>query len=205
MTRLLRDPSLVRTMAAVLIGSSALSLLEPVIPLHLEHRFGAGAAATGLLFGVATLAHAAVSPAVGALADRIDGTWLMSGGLIALGALFPVLVVARSVLALGLALAAVAVAYSFVVVAALPHIARTAAGAAQSSATVFGLFNLGYGAGMVLGPLSASLAMGISSIPITLIGSGAVVCVAGLGLARSTEKRPLTIAAHLTKENHHVP
>ena len=58
------------TTLAVLIGAGTISMLEPLLPLDMTERLGAGAAAIGLAFGAAALAHLLASPAVGALADR---------------------------------------------------------------------------------------------------------------------------------------
>jgi multidrug resistance protein len=182
--QLLRSRVLLTTAACVALASAALSMLEPVLPLDLADRLGAGAAGIGLVFGIATLAHGVASPAAGAVADRRPAMPVMAGGLIAMGVVVPLVAVAGSLPGTTVVLAGFAIAYSFVVVPALAALAPLAGAVNRLGsvgyATVYAAFNLAYGAGMVLGPLAAGAATSAIGLRPALAAAGAVLCCAGL-------------------------
>ncbi len=179
---LLADPVMRNTIIAVFLASTALSMLEPILPLDLTTRLLAGPLAIGLVFGAATLANGATSPFVGALTDRYPSgrRKLMAGGLVGAGALMPVLIIPDSVFLVGALLALFAIAYGFVLVPALPELADVAQKHGGGVyAAVYGTFNIAYSLGMAVGPLVGGVGAGWSLMS-TLILSGAVLGVGGL-------------------------
>lgn len=186
---LLTDPVLRGTIFAVFLASSALSMLEPILPLDLTTRLAAGPAIIGLVFGAATLANGAANPFLGALADRYPGGQrrFMAGGLIASGGLMPVMIIPDSALGVAIALSVFAIAYGFVLVPALPELAALAdrhGGGAY--AAVYGTFNIAYSLGMAVGPLVGGVGAEWSLIA-TLALSGGVLCVVGLVFLRTPQ------------------
>ncbi|TCO62240.1 MFS transporter [Actinocrispum wychmicini] len=183
---LLADRSLRGTVIAVFLGASALSMLEPILPLDLADHQGAGPAAVGLVFGVATLANGAASPVIGALADRCRRVRLIALGLVASGGLLPCLLIPDSVVGTGAVLTVFAIAYGFILVPALPELATVAqrhGGGAY--ATVYAVFNISYSMGMVLGPVAGGAGAGLS-LGATLAVAGALLCAGGLLLLAGT-------------------
>jgi multidrug resistance protein len=189
---LLRDRGIRYTASSVFLGASALSMLEPLLPLNLSDRLRAGTVAIGLLFGAATLAHGIASPVVGAVVGRFTPGRLMAGGLIVMGGLLPLITAPGSIVGVGVILVLFAVAYSFVLVPALVAFARVGADRedSQAYAGVYALFNLAYGAGMVVGPIAGGVAGSALSVPTTLAGSGVLLMGGGLALLtrRGTER-----------------
>lgn len=178
----LADPVMRGTILAVFLASTALSMLEPILPLDLTTRLLAGPLAIGLVFGAATLANGAANPFVGALTDRYPTgrRRLMAGGLIGAGVLMPTLILPDSVFLVGVLLAAFAVAYGFVLVPALPELADIAQRHGGGVyAAVYGAFNIAYSLGMAVGPLAGGVGAGWSLMS-TLVVSGAVLSVGGL-------------------------
>ncbi|MEV6829206.1 MFS transporter [Amycolatopsis sp. NPDC051102] len=177
---LLRDRSLRGVVVAVALGSSALSMLEPILPLALADRYGATPAVIGIVFGAATLANGAASPVIGFAADRCHRVRLMALGLVLSGGLLPMLLLPGGPVGTGAVLVAFAVAYGFVLVPALPELAAVAerhGGGAY--ATVFAVFNLSYCVGMVVGPTAGGAGAQVS-LPATLAVTGALLCFSGL-------------------------
>ena len=194
----LADPVMRGTIIAVFLASTALSMLEPILPLDLTTRLLAGPLAIGLVFGAATLANGAASPFVGALSDKYPGARrkLMALGLIGAGVLMPVLILPDSVFLVGALLAVFAIGYGFVLVPALPELADVAQNNGVGYAAVYGAFNVAYSLGMAVGPLVGGIGAGWSLVS-TLIVSGSVLGVGGLlflfAASRSRTAAPATV------------
>jgi MFS transporter, DHA1 family, solute carrier family 18 (vesicular amine transporter), member 1/2 len=149
---LLRLPAVAACAVAVVAVSSTLTMLEPVLALHLAN-LSIGPARIGLLFGVAAALNAALHPAFGHLADRWGARRMMLLGL--------------SLSAFALALAgqswsfASALAFQLPLVATMalmitPSLAymaeATSLGGARSFGVAYGLYNMAWGAGLLGGP-----------------------------------------------------
>lgn len=150
---LLVAPMLRSTTLAVLLASSGLSMLEPLLPIQLN-ALGVDSVIIGLIFGIATLTSAAVSPLIGILVDRCNPNRIIPFGLLSTGATMAMLSLTRSVFATSFVLIIFAAAYSLVLVPALPqmaHIAEDLAGNAY--AAIYTVFNLAYSGGMIIGPV----------------------------------------------------
>lgn len=205
------------TLAAVIAGAAGLSLLEPLLPLDVTSRLGAGPLAIGLVFGLATLANGLAGPLAGIAADRRPGAPAIPIGLVAMGLLtLPIARLGR-ITAVAAVLAGFAIAYSFVLVTAMARLARLAEpargaeGSGEGSGdgpaygsgygTVYAAFNIAYAVGMVAGPLAGGLAVTAAgtSAAYTVGGLALVACGAALmGRGRSRSSRstgPLLIGA----------
>lgn len=179
--RLVRDRALLATLGGVALGAAALSMLEPVLPLDLADRLGADARTIGMLFGLAALANGIASPLAGMLADRFGAEPLIAGALVVMGALLPPIAVAGSLPTTAILLTAFAIAFAFVLVPALPQLARIVERrGGMAYAAVYGVFNLAYAVGMVAGPSAGGAATSATSLAVTFAATGAVLCVGGL-------------------------
>lgn len=189
---LLADPVLRGTVLAVFLASSALSMLEPILPLDLSTRLLAGPVAIGLVFGAATLANGATSPVVGALSDRYPQgqRQLMAIGLIGAGALMPLLIVPDSQIGVGAVLSVFAIAYGFVLVPALPELAQLAQRHGGGGyAAVYGTFNITYSLGMAAGPLLGGIGAGWSLMSTLALSGGVLVLVGLVQLTTAVRKK----------------
>jgi multidrug resistance protein len=190
---LLADAGFRHTLGTVVLAATALTLLEPLLPLHLGKHLGAGAAIIGLVFGAATLAHLVASPLVGALADRYERRRLMAGGLVAMAVVLPGIAAPDSVLAVTAILVGFAIAYSFVLVPALPEIADRVRELGGGYAPAYAAFNIAFALGMVIGPTAGSALATTSSLSVVLAVTACLLLLGGLWHLRH---RPPT---HTTK------
>ncbi len=184
------------TTLAVLIGAGTISMLEPLLPLDMTERLGAGAAAIGLAFGAAALAHLLASPAVGALADRRGSNGLIPCGLLGMALVLPFLAFPGSTLGVTALLVGFAVAYSFILIPALTQIGaviRDRGGTGYAAA--YGLFNMAYALGMVAGPLLGSVAVSAVSLPVVLTSVGVCLAVGGIVLLRRSSRKAAPLGA----------
>lgn len=178
----LGTPRFLTTLLAVALAAGCLALLEPLMPLELHARHGADSRQIGLVFGAATLAHVVVAPLVGALGDRRPRRPLIACGLVAMGLVVPLLTVAGSVAATTLTLAAFAVAYTFVLVPALPEVAAESRAAGRGYAAAYATFNVAFAVGMMTGPAAgAAVASALSTdgalVTTSLLLLGVGVCL----------------------------
>lgn len=184
---LLADRGFRRTLIAVLVGAATFSMLEPLLPLDLTDRLGAESVEIGVAFGVAALVHMAVSPLVGALADRRPQVPLVPLGLIASGLVLPLLVVPDGIVGVTVVLTLFAVAYSFVLTPALAQIGRISRAHGGRYAAAYGAFNMMYALGMLLGPIAGAAARAGLSMATVLLAAGVLQIAAAIVLlARRT-------------------
>jgi multidrug resistance protein len=183
--QLLGERRLVLVVSAVALAAAALSMLEPIMPLVLTGRFAVGAALIGVLFGAATLANGVSSPAAGALADRLPRPLLLAAGLVIMGITMPFLAVPKSLVTVTALMIGFAIANSFVIVPALPELARVADSHGGSVyATTYATFNIAYGVGMVAGPVGGgfvashlSATTAFACLGVLLVGGGFLIAV----------------------------
>jgi DHA1 family solute carrier family 18 vesicular amine transporter 1/2 len=176
---LLYDRDLRGTVMAVLAAASALSMLEPILPLELD-ALGAGPIAVGLSFGAATLANSVTSPLIGIAADRWRRDRLIGAGLVGCGGVLPLLAVTDTTFGIGAVLVVFAIVFGFVIVPALPELAAVAERhGGRAYATVYAAFNMSYSLGMMLGPIAGGVGAE-TSIGVALAVTGGVLCVCGL-------------------------
>src|SRR5207244_6321402 len=70
---------------------ATISMLEPVLSLHLSLRVGLGPARIGMVFGIAAVASAILHPLCGRLVDRWGGRRLTMIGLVLVASALPLL------------------------------------------------------------------------------------------------------------------
>ena len=147
-----RVPAIALCAAAVLAISSTVSMLEPVLSLHLR-GLDINPARIGLVYGVAAVASTIVHPLYGRAADRWGARRLTIVGLALAGAMLPFLSRAWSFES---AVALLVLQVTCAAMAITPSLAfmgeATSNAGVQSFGVAYGLYNLAWGAGLLGGP-----------------------------------------------------
>ena len=143
----------IATCALVVIGiSSTISMLEPILALHLA-GLGVNPARLGLMYGAAAVVTTALNPITGRISDRWGARRTMMLGLLMMAAMIAVLGQARSY---GSALVLFVIAAgtgTFVITPSLAYMGEATTGAGVRSFGVsYGLYNLAWGVGLLGGP-----------------------------------------------------
>jgi len=143
--------------ALVVVAISAtITMLEPVLPLYLNNKFGIGPARIGLIFGSSAVASSILHPIYGRLADRWGGRRMMLTGLPLVACVLPLInlswnypsTIAFSVLN--------TMAVALVITPSLTFMAEAVSSAGVGSFGVgYGLYNMAWGAGLLAGPAVA--------------------------------------------------
>jgi multidrug resistance protein len=152
MALVLRQPPVAACAVAVVLASSTLSMLEPVLALHLG-SLAIGPARIGLLFGIAAVVNATLHPLFGRMADRwgarrmmLLGLALSAFALAALGQTWSF----RSTIAFQIPLAAT---MALMITPSLAYMAEaTSLSGVESFGVAYGLYNMAWGAGLLGGP-----------------------------------------------------
>ena len=180
--RVLRVPAVAACAAAVLAASATITMLEPVLPLVLSTTLGMGPTRIGTVFGAGALATTILHPLYGRLADRAGGRRLTMIGLVLLACVLPVLSLMWSY---GSAIAFFVMGTAAVALIITPSLAymaeATSAAGVGSFGVGYGLYNVAWGAGLLVGPaLGGFLLERIGFRMLTLAWSPTLLCVTWL-------------------------
>jgi MFS family permease len=156
--RLVSTHPRVRLVALIILTASGiLTLLEPVLPLYLNERFGLAPSEIGLAFGAAVLCYALAAGPAGALADRFGRVRTAGVGLLLSALLLPFIAFWGSALgvvgALGLLGAASAFSLTPTMAAMADALDLVEPGTDTDYASVYAIYNAAYAVGMWLGPV----------------------------------------------------
>jgi multidrug resistance protein len=191
----IRTPAIASCAVAVIAISATLSMLEPVMALHLSARLGLGPARIGLIFGCAAVATTILNPIYGRLSDRFGARRLTMLGLVLAASVLPILPHAWS---FRVAIIFYVLHAAMVALAITPSLAYM--GEATSDAGIgsfgvsYGLYNMAWGAGLLGGPaLGGLLFERIGFARLALVWAPAIVAVTFL-LAR-VGRRPSVVRA----------
>ena len=186
----LGTPAIASCAIAVIVVAATLSMLEPVMALHLSARLGVGPARIGLVFGVAAVATAILNPIYGRLADRYGARRLTMLGLMLEASALPFL---PHVWSYESAIGLNVVHASMAALAITPSLAYM--GEATSEAGIgsfgvsYGLYNMAWGAGLLGGPaLGGFLFERMGFARLALVWAPVIVAVTLL-LARAGQRR----------------
>lgn len=161
----------------VLIGATFLSMLEPLLPLHLEDRLELRPDAIGMLFGIATLSYGISSLLAGHLSPS-RRRWAMAGGLAASGTVLPLIACPTNIWLEAGTLIPLGVACAFLLAPTLPALADVAdeRGTRNYGAT-YAFFNVAYAGGMLVGPLLGGILTDAYGFAMALIVVGVAALV----------------------------
>ena len=191
-----REPGARGGALALMVLAAVLALMEPLLPLDLDDRFGLSSTGVGLVFGAWFLAFFAIAPLAGRWSDRRGRRLpVLVGGTITAIAL-PMVPIAPSPLLVAVALLGCGAGLAILGAPTGPLLSEAVDRAGMGgnyglSASVITLvFSLGY----TLGPASASAGSAVTSFAVIAAGAAALVLAVTLAadrqLARVETLRP---------------
>ncbi|MFN8123382.1 MAG: MFS transporter [Thermoleophilia bacterium] len=189
---LVRQPGARGGAIGLAVLAAVLALLEPLVPLHLDDRFGLSSTGVGLVFAAWFLAFFLVSPLAGRWSDRHGRRRPLLVGGLAGAALLPLVPLAPGPVPVALALAALGTALAVMAAPTGPLLAEAVdrAGMGGNYGLSSSVMTLVFAAGYTLGPATASAASAVTSFEVITLASAAVVAVAVVAadrqLARAT-------------------
>ncbi|MDR1840407.1 MAG: MFS transporter [Holophagales bacterium] len=174
--RLLKNKTICLYVGVLGMGSGLWAILESVMPTDFDSR-GWSQSVIGLCFAFAALAHTLTSPLAGAMADKFSRKNMVVAGLLLTTFLLPAPALVHGLaptfaLMIGLGLVATLVASPVSPAVTSAVDALGTGGGGYSSA--FGLLNLSYAAGMMVGPL-------LGGVGVDAIGLKLSLAICGLG------------------------
>jgi MFS transporter, DHA1 family, solute carrier family 18 (vesicular amine transporter), member 1/2 len=191
----LRVPAIAACAIVVIAISGTVSMLEPVLSLHLG-TLGVNPARIGMVYGIAAVITTTMHPVTGRLADRFGSREMTMLGLVMAACTLPPLGFAwsyGSALALFILTAA---SSTFIITPSLTYMGEATSNAGvRSFGVAYGLYNLAWGAGLLGGPaLGGFLFERIGFRNILLLWAPSLALVTTL-LWRIKSERPQPTAA----------
>jgi MFS family permease len=147
---LLRVPAVLITCWVVVVGVGGWDMLEVLLPNHLKTTHGVSVGVRGLLFTIATFFYGLSASWVERTVERWGLRPTMAGGLTLMALSLPLVALAESPLVVGAALTLVSVLYAFALNPCFTELAEAVDRRGTGSyASVYAIYNLAYGAGMM--------------------------------------------------------
>jgi len=149
----LGNPTVLACIVVVVVASATIAMLEPVLSLWLSDTISLGPARIGALFGTAAVASAVMHPIYGRFSDWWGGRPVTLAGLLASAAVLPFLSLASGFASATTLYVLQAIALSLVVTPSLAYMAQAISrGGGESFGIAYGLYNVAWGAGLLIGP-----------------------------------------------------
>ena len=153
MREVLKVRALTTCALVVIAGAATIAMLEPVLPLLFESRFGLGPAAIGTLFGLAALGSGVMQPLYGRLSDRWGGRRLMLIGLFGSALMLPFLNLAIDFRSAAIVMVPMWMAFGLIITPSLAYFAQVASQAGvEAYGVVYGVYNVAWAVGLMGGP-----------------------------------------------------
>jgi multidrug resistance protein len=185
-----RTPAIAACAVTVVAASATISMLEPVLAMHLQ-SFGIGPGRIGTVFGIGATASTIAHPVIGRLADRFGAQRMTIAGLVASSV--TVILVGRtwSFQSAAVLFPLGAVSSALVITPSLTFMGEaTSAAGITSFGVAYGLYNMAWGAGLLVGPsLGGFLYDRIGLSTLALLWAPGLVAVTLL-LSRVQSKSP---------------
>jgi multidrug resistance protein len=151
--RVLTHRPIAMTVLVVIAGSGTLAMLEPVIPLVAQLRWGLGPPEIGTLFGIAAIASTTMHPIYGRLSDRWGGRRLMMIGLVGSAFVLPLINFAVDFRTAAFAIVPMWIVFSMVVTPSLHYMAAVASAEGfEAYGVVYGIHNMAWAIGLMVAP-----------------------------------------------------
>jgi predicted MFS family arabinose efflux permease len=148
----LRVPAVGACAAAVVLAAATMSMLEPVLALHLQ-RLDVNPARIGLVFGCAGIASAVLHPQYGRLSDRLGARRLTLWGLVVSACVLPLISLIVGFASAIPILIVQTSALALVIAPSLAYMGEAISSAGLGSFGVaYGLYNVAWGVGLLGGP-----------------------------------------------------
>ncbi|WP_186643752.1 MFS transporter [Fluviispira vulneris] len=140
--------------AVVLLESFMISMLEPTLALYVSRQFNASSMTIGILFGVQVLTLGLLSPIVGKLADKYGKLKMIVIGMFSCGVLFLSMATTQSLPSFFILMSLLGVSSAFFMSPVLSAFADEIDKSEMKGLyhIAYGIFNLVYSLGMILGP-----------------------------------------------------
>lgn len=186
--KLLRNRRFANGLLATLAGAGILSALDPTLPQLLFVRFHFTVFQTGLLFGCLVVVFIGVQQIIGFVARRINPQILMSVGLVAAAAALAELAINKALILDIASLIGLSCAIALVLVPSLEELTLAGQDMAHETeggmayGTIYAIYNLAYGGGILLGPLYSGMLIQWRGFTIGLLLLGLLPLVATLPL-----------------------
>lgn len=181
----IRIPAVAACALAVVAASASIAMLEPVFPLYLSSRAGLGPARVGLVFGIGAVASSSLHPICGRLTDRFGGRRLTIVGLVAAACVMPLLGRAWSFESAAALYVLQSAAVALVITPSLAFMAEaTTAAAVESFGVSYGLYNLAWGVGLLVGPAVGGFAFERVGFPRLTLAWAPLLVMVTFALAR---------------------
>lgn len=198
--KMLRNRNIFWSVAVTVAGSFGYGMLEPLLPVDLNHRFGLTSAGTGLLFGALSMAFTLCQPVFGYLSDRLGRKPLVTGGLLATAITAPWLGQAPTLEAEALLLVLYGIVSGASSATALPLLADSTEAACLAGTntgslkmkaaypngsmygTAYGIFNTAYSLGLAGGPLIGTLIAGKWNLTMAIMLYSLLLVITAMGV-----------------------
>jgi MFS transporter, DHA1 family, solute carrier family 18 (vesicular amine transporter), member 1/2 len=171
MRKVFTYPGMVLVIVVVMMGTVSLGLLEPLFPVWLQDNLGLGSTGIGLLFALTVLTYSVCSPLVGRLSDRAGKRGVMTLGLVATAVVAPLLAFSHNLALTALLFALCGVSIAFFETPTLPFMADRISGGGEGEVygTAYGIFNMAWAVGYILGPAAGGFLASRHGLPTTMI------------------------------------
>lgn len=155
--RVVRDRRVALLVAALAVADSGISVVEPIVPLRLQDKFGVRPGLTGVVFMAVTVAYSAAAPLVGRLGAGWNRPATAAGGMLVMAAALTLLGVAPSLWTFVACLALLGTGMGAVDSSVFPQLAEVVEATFPGSfGAVFSLGDSALAVGYVVGPLAGS-------------------------------------------------
>jgi MFS family permease len=169
--RLLKNRSMTLYAIVMAIGSGLWAVLESALPIDFDSR-NWSQSAIGLCFALAALAHTLTSPLAGAMADKFSRKKMVIAGLLLTTLLLPAPAFLNGMaptFAAMVGLGLVATLISSPVSPAVTSVVDGMASGGGGYSSAFGMINLSYAVGMMVGPLAGGIGVDLIGLKPSLV------------------------------------
>jgi predicted MFS family arabinose efflux permease len=188
----IRTPSVALCAAAVVVTSSTLAMLEPVLPLFFDRHLGFTPSQIGLLFGIAAVASTLMPLVCGPMIHRWGARRLTFAGLVVTAAWMPTMVAASSFPVTVALIVVLWIAIALIVTPSLAYMAEVTAFAEGDAYGIgYGIYNTAWGFGLLAGPTLGGWLFDHVGFPSLVVGWSLAVIVVTIALAKVQLEVPL--------------
>lgn len=196
----LLHPAVVMLCATALLAAFGIGMMQPLLPLDLDDRFGAGPLAIGIVFSAPVLGFLLAGLVVGRLSDRVGRARPIVLGTLLVAIVTPFAIVVPALWLVAVVLFLVGFGEGSMEAPALPLLAESTGGDADGEGSghygaVYALFDTAFGMGALFGPLTGGAVAELLDLRTALFAYSAALAVFVPFLwlrIRSFDRRPGT-------------